>query len=163
MDRNQRTDFLKPKDIDREPNNIDFANPEVINWGEIDPELRIEMIDSFNRSLDKNKGNLSMVQKIIRMASVIGILTGGLYIDKKFNDSEITNKAEDIAASIPERLMQATETTISPEAKEAIEQMEENQEQKEREKYLEEQARIEAAEERERFSIPTNDETLTQP
>jgi hypothetical protein len=147
MEGYNRTDFLKPKDLDREPNEPNLANPEIANWAEIDPELRNEVIDSFNKSLDRNKHKPNTIQRLVRVAAILGILGGGLTIDKNFNESKIQDGAKDIAHSLIDAAGQEYQQSI--EQKEAVTAMEAQKNQEEAKAQFDQQVSTDAASEKE--------------
>lgn len=147
MEGHNRTDFLKPKDLDREPNEPNLRNPEIANWAEIDPELRNEVIDSFNKSLDRNKHKPNTMQRLVRVAAILGILGGGLTIDKNFNESKIQDGAIDMAHSLIDTASQEYEQPIGQ--KEAVTAMEEQKTQEEARVQFEQQVTADAAAEKE--------------
>lgn len=150
MERQDRTDFLQPKDPDRELSEPNLANPEIANWAEIDPELRNEVIDSFNKSLDRNKYKPNTIQRLVRIAAILGILGGGLTIDKNFNESKIQDGAKDIAQSLIDTASE--EGGPSAEQQQAVSAMEAQKNQEEAKYHLDQQISIEAASEKEAFA-----------
>lgn len=147
----ERTSFLRPKDPDREPNEPNLRNPEIANWAEIDPELEKEMIDGFNRSLERNRNNPNVLQRLVRVAAILGILGGGLYIDKNYNESKIQEGAKEFTSSL---LNNANEVNGSQtfEQQQALEAMEREQMQAEAEAFHKEQLASESLTEKENLA-----------
>lgn len=63
------------------------------------PELKQDFFDSLKKAVLKNKGDLTAVQKLVRLGAVLSITFGGVYATDRASSGEISENAKSLAAA----------------------------------------------------------------